>query len=241
MPGLPAAALACCPLVALAGWEAALTATSDYVHRGLSQSGGDPALQGGLAYRWANGAQAGVWASSIDTPLGLGGGSGGSSDMGLELDYHLGFGRALGADWAGQLALTYYTYPDSELPVDYDYAEFGATLSWRGRLALALAWSPEVSGYDGYALREAPATSGELSLQWPLAAPLWAGAGIGYAERPELDGGYRYWSAGITVQLGRWTADLLRIGSDADARRRFGDTAAEDRTVLSLGVRFGGG
>jgi uncharacterized protein (TIGR02001 family) len=63
--------------------------TTNYLYRGLSQSGAKPALQGGFDYANANGVYVGVWGSSIswisDAALG------GASNAGLELDTYAGY------------------------------------------------------------------------------------------------------------------------------------------------------
>lgn len=57
---------------------------SDYVARGISQTNGDPALQGNIDYGY-NGFGVGVWGSNVDF--------GSAADADVELDYY-----------------TYYTY-----------------------------------------------------------------------------------------------------------------------------------
>ena len=46
-------------------WSASVTATSEYLFRGLKQTQGDPALQGQLDYDFGNGFYVGAWASYI--------------------------------------------------------------------------------------------------------------------------------------------------------------------------------
>jgi uncharacterized protein (TIGR02001 family) len=59
------------PTVAMAAEEsphslsANVTLTSDYVFRGISQTGGEPAIQGGLDYSHASGFYLGTWASNV--------------------------------------------------------------------------------------------------------------------------------------------------------------------------------
>ena len=67
---------------------------SDYLYRGISQSGQKPAIQGGFDYARSGGFYAGVWGSSIST-LSDGytatSGTAGANNAGLELDTYLGF------------------------------------------------------------------------------------------------------------------------------------------------------
>ena len=45
--------------------SANVTLTSDYIFRGISQTGGDPAIQGGLDYSHKSGFYLGTWASNV--------------------------------------------------------------------------------------------------------------------------------------------------------------------------------
>ncbi|MEJ2521643.1 MAG: TorF family putative porin, partial [Gammaproteobacteria bacterium] len=51
---------------AAAGVSATVTATTDYVFRGITQSAEDPALQGSLDYEADSGFYVGAWASNVD-------------------------------------------------------------------------------------------------------------------------------------------------------------------------------
>jgi hypothetical protein len=55
------------PVTVSAGISGNITLTSDYIWRGVSQTTGDPALQGGVAYSHENGFYAGVWGSNVDS------------------------------------------------------------------------------------------------------------------------------------------------------------------------------
>ena len=68
---------------ALAGTSVNLSVTSDYLFRGLPQSGG-AAVQGGIDYAADSGFYVGAWASTI----GFGGDGGGA---GSEVDFYAGF------------------------------------------------------------------------------------------------------------------------------------------------------
>src|SRR5665811_1233785 len=76
---------------------------SNYLYRGISQTGGKPAIQGGFDYAHASGFYAGAWGSSIswigDARI--------ASSAGLELDTYLGFKNAFATDYSCLL----YTSP----------------------------------------------------------------------------------------------------------------------------------
>ncbi len=60
---------------------------SDYIFRGISQTGSNPALQGGFDLAHASGVYAGVWASSISTLSD----AGVASNAGTEFDTYAGY------------------------------------------------------------------------------------------------------------------------------------------------------
>ena len=73
--------------------------TSNYLYRGISQSGTKPAIQGGFDYAGASGVYAGVWGSSISWVSDAGGVSypRAASAAGLELDTYAGYKGTAGA------------------------------------------------------------------------------------------------------------------------------------------------
>jgi uncharacterized protein (TIGR02001 family) len=87
-----------------------ITLTSDYLFRGISQTGGDPALQGDLNYTTESGFYFGSWASQVD----------GFAD--LEWDFYAGYDYALAEDTTLHLSGIYYTYHGTG-GADIDYFE----------------------------------------------------------------------------------------------------------------------
>jgi uncharacterized protein (TIGR02001 family) len=92
---------------------------SQYIFRGLNQTGGNPALQGGFDYSHSSGFYAGTWASNISwlkenasafgPPIVEQGtyGRGGS----LEWDFYGGYKWGFAPDWTLDLGTLYYWYP----------------------------------------------------------------------------------------------------------------------------------
>ncbi|HTH40666.1 MAG TPA: TorF family putative porin [Rhodocyclaceae bacterium] len=79
---------------------------SDYLFRGVSQTHGDPALQGGIDYAFANGFYVGTWASTISWVKDWqGSGS-------TEIDFYGGYRGAFSdPDWTYDVGAIAYTYP----------------------------------------------------------------------------------------------------------------------------------
>lgn len=99
-----------------------LTLTTDYIVRGLSQTGRKPAVQGTLEYGHASGLYAGTFWSNISFPgdffgraaPGVNGAVyGGNSDISasLEIDLYGGFRNKIGEDLGYDVGYVYYYYP----------------------------------------------------------------------------------------------------------------------------------
>lgn len=107
-----------------------IAAVSQYVFRGLSQTNGKPAVQGGFDYAHSSGLYAGTWLSSIswftdqnagvkNAPVSLASpGSvgapytlGASNAASLEWDFYGGYKRTLATDWNYDVGLIRYYYP----------------------------------------------------------------------------------------------------------------------------------
>jgi uncharacterized protein (TIGR02001 family) len=89
---------------------------SQYIFRGLTQTNGDPALQGGFDYSHSSGFYAGVWGSNIswlrDGVTATGAGAPAYSSGGnLELDFYGGYKWSFPNDLTLDLGTLYYWYP----------------------------------------------------------------------------------------------------------------------------------
>ena len=76
---------------------------SDYLYRGISQTGGNPALQGGFDYAHASGFYAGVWGSNVSWVA--------ASSASLELDTYFGFKNSFATDFSYDVGFLRYNYP----------------------------------------------------------------------------------------------------------------------------------
>jgi uncharacterized protein (TIGR02001 family) len=224
------------PCHAEGSWAGTLTASTDYVLRGISQSNGEPALQGSLAYQWDTGWYTGAWASTLEREDGYY--PAGTAES--EIDLFFGVRTVFMTDWSATVQATHYVYPHDGDVVDYDYSELELAVSYRDVWRASVAWSPDASTLTQRQLTtDRDAWSYELSMQHVLVPWLGVSAGIGYRDLAGLDpGGYAYWSAGLSAQLRTLSLSLARIGTDADGRDLFGDDLAGDRTVVSLAWSF---
>ncbi|HSX62515.1 MAG TPA: TorF family putative porin [Tahibacter sp.] len=137
-----------------ADFSGTLTATSDYVLRGVSQTQGDPAAQLGARLAFESGFYAALWGSQVDFGPALG--------TDAEIDASLGFNRNLGERWNLDLNLTRYLYTGTRGDANLDYNEVIATLTLDQRWWGLVAWSEDVfaSGRRG--------VYSELGAKFPL-------------------------------------------------------------------------
>src|SRR6185436_477134 len=86
-------------------FTANLTLVSDYRFRGISQTFGMPALQGGFDFVHASGIYLGNWNSNVSQSAGFPNGN-------LEMDFYGGFKKSWG-DLGMDIGFIYYYYPGS--------------------------------------------------------------------------------------------------------------------------------
>jgi len=115
-----AAAVLAAPCTAMAAdtpasphsFTANLGVTSDYVFRGISQTSGRPALQGGADYAHASGLYAGLWASNINWITAFGA----TGSAKIEVDTYFGFRKTLQNELSYDAGFIRYNYPGSYTP-----------------------------------------------------------------------------------------------------------------------------
>jgi uncharacterized protein (TIGR02001 family) len=208
--------------VTAADWSAKIGAVSDYRYRGVSLSGGEPAVQASLSIEHDSGAYADLWGSSL-APDG---------DSHFEFDGTVGFAFDLGENLSADLSATAYVYPgDSqanalELTTQVE-ANHGPLTA---NLGLSLA-PPQRGTRDEQNRRR---TNGYVfgGIEYALGdSPLSLHAGTGYELGPwdmTEDGGKWDWSLGAQADFTFARIALDYVGSDA----------GDDGLVGSIAFRF---
>lgn len=145
--------------------------TSNYVFRGLTQTWGQPAIQGGADYAAADGFAAGFWASGISERSYPG--------AAMELDLYASDGRTFGNGWSWRAGLYGYVYPggnldhaDPRLPSrSFDTLEANLALGWRW---FTLKYNRALTDYFGADVEEGYRgdSRGTAYLQLDAALPL---------------------------------------------------------------------
>ena len=109
--------LATLPAMAAEGespFSANVSLVSDYLYRGISQTGHKPAIQGGFDYEHPSGFYVGVWGSNVSFYRDLyteTAGAAGASSSSLELDTYFGFKNTFARDFSYDVGFLRYNYP----------------------------------------------------------------------------------------------------------------------------------
>lgn len=204
-----------------------VTLVSDYVFRGISQTQGDPAIQGSFDVGHESGLYASVWASNVDFDD--------ATDTNLEVDFYAGFANEL-ESFSYDVAVLYYTYPDTS-GADYDYVEIklgGAFAVGTATISGAFYYSPEFFAETG----DAEYLTAGVSL--PITDWLTADANIGYQWIDDNatfgSDDYLDWNIGLTASVEGF--DLGVRYTDNDAETVLGadlpNDIADGRVIFSI-------
>lgn len=208
---------------AVAGTSGNVGAVSEYMFRGLAQTGG-ASVQGGIDYETDFGLYVGTWASNI----GFGGGT--------EQDFYVGFGGEAGIV-AYDVGVTYYWYPEEDETGDeLSTVELYASLGL-GPVTLAAAYGDEVNFFIGDgAAKEALYLN--LSGSIPVSDTLSVDLAVGNYSGDEIerflangDNSYTDFSLGV--------AKSLEGGYDFSVSYVFTDIDDDDpKLVVGVGKSF---
>jgi uncharacterized protein (TIGR02001 family) len=204
------------------------TAGTDYVFRGISQSNEEPSVQAGLDYALPGGFFAGLFVAGIGYPD-----TGYRPDPGhFELDAYVGYSHSAGRDFAWDVALIHYDYPDSEAD-DTSYQELGFNLHYRdvARFGITSSDDARSGGASGW--------TAELELRHALGSQFLVSGTLGqYAFSRSDWRDYRYWDLGVSATRGAWTFDLRGFGTSAEAESIAGPRLTRNRVVASVSIGF---
>jgi uncharacterized protein (TIGR02001 family) len=194
---------------------------SSYRFRGIDQTFGEPALQGGIDYSHSSGFYLGNWNSNVSQGAGFPGGN-------LEMDFYGGWKTSFG-DFGLDLGAIYYYYPGSNSKpgffqvcnltpggtclngrVDNTEVYIGGTWKW-----LSLKYSHATSDYFGV-----PGTSGsnylDLSANYDLGGGWGINGHVGSLKfKGQLNGDYTDWKIGVTKDIGGWVFAASYIATNA--------------------------
>ena len=196
-----------------------LTATSDYVFRGVSQSDEDPTGQAGITYSSPVGVYAGVWASGVDF---------GTNKPDVEVDYFVGYNVDLSEKVNFDVMVNRYTYPDA---AGGNFVELITKTTFFDNYSATVAYTDDFFGLDEESVYYALGASYDLPKDFSVAL------NVGHTTISEKLAYDDYSDYGVTFSkaIGPVTASLGYVGTDSHGETNFGPWA-EDRVVFSLSV-----
>jgi uncharacterized protein (TIGR02001 family) len=105
-------------LPSFASVSANVTFATDYIWRGMTQTGGDPAVSGGFDYAADSGFYAGIWGSNVNFNI---------DGAGSELDYYFGYGFEVGGIGV-DLGYVAFDYPKNKTGLDFEEVVIGLSV-----------------------------------------------------------------------------------------------------------------
>jgi uncharacterized protein (TIGR02001 family) len=209
-----------------------ITASNDYVLRGVSQTDNQSVVQADLHVTPLDTWTLGVWASPVRLLPG---------HQSLELNLYTQWRVPLGGSASGTVGATYYSFPNDPRAVPYNYLELNAGFNWRDRLLLSAYFAPRVTLFSfNYGRATGRQTwSAELSVSRPLAQKLTGQFNIGYFHALGLrSAGYSYGSASLTRDFGRIHAEIAAIWVAAAPQRSYSPGPAGKPLNVTISWQF---
>ena len=187
---------------------------SSYRFRGIDQTFGKPAIQGGMDFSHVSGFYAGNWNSNVNSGAGYPGGN-------IEMDFYGGWKKSWG-DWGIDVGALYYYYPGTNASPTINNSPFNNKSgnvrngnvhntdiyiagSWKW---ITLKYSDAVSDYFGVPNSK---NSGyiDLSANYDLGDGWGVNGHVGHLDFKNMtNGSYTDWKLGVTKDLGGWASSL---------------------------------
>jgi uncharacterized protein (TIGR02001 family) len=253
----PGTAVAAAPTPAVTG---NLSLVSDYRFRGIAQSWGMPAVQGGIDYTHASGFYLGNWNSSVSSNSYNNGAS-------LEVDLYGGYRFEPVKDWTVDVGVLNYVYPGARLngaPASptgkkYDNTELYVGLTqgpFNAKLSFAVTdYFGLNSSTSGYAYWNSLPARGDskgstyldLNYSADLGNQLTLGLHMGYTSvRNYGELSYADYRLSLAKEMGGFNLGLALVGTNADSTfYQVGNSAwaepqkvGKTTAVLSIGKTF---
>lgn len=210
----------------------AMTWTSDYVFRGVSQSNNQPVVQADLHIQPLPQWTLGLWASGVHLL---------PDSSSTEYNVYLDGRWSLDQDLAFGVTAVHYDYLDDPRPISYRYDELSLSVTWHDQLYLSASWSPNALltayPFDTYAHQQTltVAVSHAQALPWQLNLQL----GVGYYVPLEQNtGDYWFGNAGLSRQWRDLRLELAYFCTQAAERRRFSHGDAGGPWAATVTWRF---
>jgi len=204
---------------------------SNYVFRGISQTGGDPAIQGGFDYGHSSGFYAGTWASNVGWIEDFQGYDSGN----MEIDFYGGFRGGIGdSGFSFDVGAIQYMFPGERGgAVDADTTEIYGSMGWKWfTVKYSYYLSDEVFGFADADGSDYIDISGSLPLG-ESGLTLGAHWGtFGFDNNSAQD--YDDWAVSAAYDMGK----LGKLGDGVTVGMKYTDTNAEEAVWTDANGEF---
>jgi uncharacterized protein (TIGR02001 family) len=208
--------------------------TSDYVFRGISETGGRSAGQIDVRASTRDGTFLGVFASTLERVWQHGWGK---SGWDYELEAYLGHRFELSPAWSATLTAVNYSYMGGNAPMSNDYQEVSVATSYLDVWTLTAGVIPNAVRYYGsHRLGRYPAYVADTSAQLPLIGRLFFTAGAGYYTSDSA--GYAFGNAGLGFEFKSLRVDAGYYVAQDRARELFPYGRAGSRFAGTVSWHF---
>jgi uncharacterized protein (TIGR02001 family) len=206
-----------------------ITLASEYRFRGIDQTAGKPAIQGGFDYSHASGVYLGNWNSNISQGAGFPGGN-------IEMDFYGGWKKAFG-DFGVDVGAIYYYYPGTDASFlgaanphsgktndsNVHNTEFYIGGSWKW---LSVKWFHALSDYFSI-----PDTSGTNYYDFAATYDMGGGWGlVGHVGLLKAQGytelNYTDYKLGVTKDITGWVLGAAYVDTTAKGNCPFDATSS---------------
>jgi len=232
--------------------SANVTIASEYIYRGIAQTKGNPAIQGGFDYDVGNGIYVGTWGSNISwlsdqTP----GATATGASASMEWDIYGGYKGSITSDLGYDVGILTYNYPGDNLSsgnAKPDTVELYGALSYKWFTA---KYSVTTGSLFGWTKPDGGKTSGsghlDLSGSYDMGNGLSLGAHVGHQTVSGFsDASYTDYNVSVHKDIAKvGTIGLTLSGTDAkddctagEAYCFAGYSAGKSTAVLSFSKSF---
>jgi uncharacterized protein (TIGR02001 family) len=204
---------------------------SQYIFRGLTQTGGKPALQGGVDYAHESGLYAGTWLSNISWIED----AGAARNSSLEWDFYGGYKGTFGkSDFGYDVGVLQYYYPGLRTPgaITANTREIYGAVSWKWLSAkFSRSMTEKTFGVEGskgtwyldftatVPVSETISLVGHYGIQKYKGSSLACGAGV--PAQNDNCASYKDWKLGASYAMPQsWTIGAYLTGTRMNASQR---------------------
>jgi uncharacterized protein (TIGR02001 family) len=210
-----------------------VTYTSDYIFRGISETGGHGAAQLDVHLTTLDGTFVGAFASTLGRTM--------YYHWNDEMQTYIGHRFDISPSWSTTLTAVNYAYLGGNVRFSNDYQELSLAASYLDRLTLSVFASPNAVRYDmGYRLGRYPAYGLDASTQLPVVGRLLFTAAIGYYSVGDGSEalGYVYGNSGLAFEYKSLRVDAGYYVVQKRAQDQFPYGRARDRIAGTISWHF---